>query len=64
MTEGASMRKNKMGVWISYEPSPFVAQCNRCLRKTVSANEIGKEDRMTQPDGNPCGGFFERKAGL
>lgn len=44
--------------WIPYEPAPFVAQCDRCQRKTVVASEIGREDRMPQPDGNPCGGKF------
>lgn len=30
--------------------------CNRCGRQTWSESEVGTEDRMTQPDGNPCGG--------
>jgi DNA-binding XRE family transcriptional regulator len=33
-------------------------QCGRCGRKTWSATEFGTEDRMTQPDGFPCGGRF------
>lgn len=36
--------------------APPLAQCNRCLRKSWSESEINIEDRMTQPDGNPCGG--------
>jgi hypothetical protein len=35
---------------------PPLGRCNRCQRKTWSAKEIGREDRMAQPDGNPCGG--------
>lgn len=33
-------------------------QCNRCLRKTVASGEWDTECRMTQPDGNPCGGWI------
>lgn len=33
-----------------------LGQCNRCHRKTWSESELGIEDRLTQPDGNPCGG--------
>lgn len=36
--------------------TPPLGRCNRCHRKTWAANEIGTEDRVTQPDGNPCGG--------
>jgi hypothetical protein len=36
--------------------APPLGQCNRCHRKTWSPDELGAEDRMTQPDGNPCGG--------
>jgi hypothetical protein len=35
---------------------PVVARCNRCQRTTSAASEVGTEDRMTQPDGGPCGG--------
>lgn len=38
---------------------PPVAQCTRCGRKTWSSSEVNTEDRMTQPDGQPCGGFLE-----
>lgn len=37
---------------------PVLARCNRCQRSTVAASEVGAEDRMTQPDGGPCGGTF------
>lgn len=40
---------------------PHVGECNRCHRKTWDAETIGTEDRMTQPDGGPCGGTFEEK---
>jgi hypothetical protein len=33
-------------------------KCNRCGRCTWSVEDFGTEDRMTQPDGNPCGGRF------
>lgn len=36
--------------------APPLAECNRCHRKTWAPSEIGTEDRMPQPDGNPCGG--------
>jgi hypothetical protein len=42
--------------WLDAEP---VGQCRRCGRKTWSDMEIGREDRMTQPDGDPCGGRIE-----
>lgn len=32
--------------------------CNRCGRQTVAEELFGQEDRMPQPDGNPCGGRF------
>lgn len=35
-----------------------VRRCSRCGRQTVDAAEFGTEDRMTQPDGFPCGGRF------
>lgn len=35
-----------------------VAKCGRCQRSTWTASEVGQEDRMTQPDGYPCGGRF------
>jgi hypothetical protein len=38
--------------------APPLAQCNRCGRKSWDADAAGTEDRMTQPDGNPCGGRF------
>lgn len=37
---------------------PPVAVCGRCGRKTYDSDQIGVEDRMTQPDGYPCGGRF------
>jgi hypothetical protein len=37
--------------------APF-ASCGRCHRKTWDETEFGQEDRMTQPDGFPCGGRF------
>lgn len=36
-----------------------VGECNRCHRKTWDEATLGTEDRMTQPDGGPCGGRFE-----
>jgi NAD-dependent SIR2 family protein deacetylase len=33
-------------------------RCNRCGRKTWDAESFNREDRMTQPDDNPCGGRF------
>lgn len=42
---------------IDLEDAPR-GECNRCRRKTWSASQVGTEDRMTQPDGNPCGGKF------
>jgi hypothetical protein len=39
--------------------APPLAVCNRCERQTWDADLVGTEDRMTQPDGNPCGGRFE-----
>lgn len=33
-------------------------RCNRCGRYTWDLSQFGAEDRMTQPDGNPCGGLF------
>lgn len=35
-----------------------VAVCGRCGRETVDVELCGQEDRMTQPDGFPCGGRF------
>jgi hypothetical protein len=40
------------------DDAPF-AICGRCGRKTWSLAERGAEDRMTQPDGFPCGGMFD-----
>lgn len=37
---------------------PPLARCNRCGRSTWSLEQVSTEDRMTQPDGNPCGGLF------
>ena len=37
---------------------PPLARCSRCGRSTWSLSEIDTEDRMTQPDGGPCGGKF------
>lgn len=39
-------------------PDAPVATCSRCERETVDADLFGQEDRMTQPDGGPCGGTF------
>lgn len=36
-----------------------VGRCNRCQRAAWDDAAIGTEDRMTQPDGAPCGGTFE-----
>lgn len=33
-----------------------IGECNRCHRKTWVASELNTEDRVTQPDGNKCGG--------
>lgn len=40
-----------------------VGICNRCGRETVDVDQFGREDRMTQPDGNPCGGRFSDPPG-
>lgn len=42
---------------------PPVASCNRCGRLSWSGTDLGTEDRMTQPDGNPCGGMFVYREG-
>lgn len=36
--------------------APPLGRCNRCQRQTWSEVELGTEDRVPQPDGNPCGG--------
>ena len=36
----------------------YLARCDRCGRKTWTPERVNTEDRMTQPDGNPCGGRF------
>lgn len=33
-------------------------RCGRCGRYTWAVSEFDGEDRMTQPDGSPCGGRF------
>lgn len=48
------------GDWPAHLRDDAPAQrCNRCGRETVATSEFGREDRMTQPDGNPCGGRFQ-----
>lgn len=42
---------------------PPVARCNRCGRAAWNPEDVGQEDRMTQPDGNPCGGRFVSEKG-
>ncbi len=42
----------------AYFDAPPLATCGRCGRKTWSTEDVGHEDRMTQPDGYPCGGQF------
>ena len=37
----------------------LVARCGRCGRESVAEESFGQEDRMTQPDGFPCGGRFD-----
>lgn len=39
------------------------ATCGRCHRSTWALSEFGQEDRMTQPDGFPCGGRFSDPRG-
>lgn len=39
--------------------APPLGVCRRCGRKTWAESELGAEDRMTQPDGDPCGGRIE-----
>jgi len=39
--------------------APALARCSRCGRSTWSPREMGTEDRMPQPDGQPCAGIFE-----
>jgi hypothetical protein len=36
-----------------------VGECGRCHRKVWAPDQVGQEDRMTQPDGYPCGGRIE-----
>lgn len=43
-----------------YIVDSLAGQCNRCGRKSWSKDEVGAEDRLTQPDGNPCGGLIEQ----
>lgn len=38
---------------------PPLGECGRCHRKTWAPSEVGHEDRMTQPDGFPCGGTVQ-----
>ena len=38
--------------------APPLAVCRRCGRHTWEADAVGTEDRMTQPDGDPCGGLL------
>jgi len=45
-----------------HKDAPSVA-CGRCGRHTWSPSEFGQEDRMTQPDGFPCGGRFPNPEG-
>jgi hypothetical protein len=40
--------------WLDAAP---LGECRRCGRKTWAAGELGAKDRMTQPDGGPCGGL-------
>jgi hypothetical protein len=40
------------------DDAPPLAECNRCHRETWDPDDISTEDRMPQPDGNPCGGWF------
>lgn len=43
--------------------APPLGRCNRCYRYTWAQSEWGTEDRMTQPDGNPCGGRIMKVMG-
>lgn len=49
------MSESESRAWLD---APAVAKCDRCGRSTWDAGSVGTEDRMTQPDGNPCGGRF------
>lgn len=40
------------------DDAPPLARCRRCGRQTWDAAAAGTEDRMPQPDGDPCGGLF------
>lgn len=42
---------------LNLDASPL-AVCNRCGRQSWSENAAGTLDRMTQPDGLPCGGLL------
>jgi hypothetical protein len=44
-------------ILLNLDDAPL-AQCSRCGRKTWSESQVGAEDRMTMPDGSPCGGRF------
>lgn len=47
----------------TFDDHPPVGYCNRCGRLTWNTDNVGSEDRMTQPDGNPCGGQFKPGTG-
>jgi hypothetical protein len=42
-----------------YLSRPALAQCNRCGRFTWAPSEVNQTDQMTQPSGQPCGGYME-----
>lgn len=42
---------------------PPLGECGRCHRRTWAAEEVGREDRVTQPDGYPCGGTIKSLTG-
>ncbi len=41
---------------VSLFSRPPLGECNRCHRQSWTESELGTEDQVTQPDGNPCGG--------
>jgi hypothetical protein len=42
------------------EDAEPLAECEKCHRQSWDADEIGRQDMMTQPTGRPCGGTMVR----
>jgi hypothetical protein len=48
-----------MGALIDDLFDPPLGECGRCHRRTWAKEEVGREDRVQQPDGYPCGGMID-----